>query len=666
METYEKGTLVAVLLPLATGGAYDYRVGDMSVTRGDVVRVPLGRREVWGVVKGLGTSDLPPAKIRDILGIVPGPTLSPDMIDFINWMANYTLSDPGPVLKLVLPVDMGVAPPVPSKRGKPMGGTHPHPHHTQVVLTPAQMSAAQTLTAGVNADAYQTFVLDGVTGAGKTEVYFEAVAAAIERGKQVLILLPEIALTTTFIDRFEQRFGQAPAVWHSGITPVQRKKTFAGIMDGSVRVVAGARSALMLPYPDLGLIVIDEEHDAAYKQEDGVMYNARDMAIARAHKFGFPIILASATPSMETTVNVWAGRYTAVTLPGRFGVAQMPTINVIDLKNDKPEKGDFIAPTLDLAITETLARKEQVLLFLNRRGYAPLTLCRSCGYRFMCPKCTAWMVAHRRTGRLHCHHCGHDSVLPKACPSCATEGSFVACGPGVERIDEEVKRKYPDARTVILSSDITDNPKELSGLLTDIEQGRVDVVIGTQMIAKGHHFPGLTLVGVIDADLGLSGGDLRAAERTFQLLQQVAGRAGRADKPGTVYLQTFMPENKVMLALKAGARDQFLEVEAAERQHAGMPPFTRLVAVIVSGSHEDTTKNCAQMLARNAPHSDTVKTWGPAEAPIYRIRGKYRFRLLIQADRQINIQKSVAEWISSANIPSSVDVRVDVDPQTFF
>lgn len=652
---------------MASGTAYDYRVPDgMTCARGDGVRVPLGRREVLGVIWGPGESGLPSEKIKLIAGGVEGVHLPQKFLDFIDFMTGYTMSDRGSVLKLALPVDLLKSAPKASARGKPIGGTTPNPDHAHVTLTAAQQDAARRLIAATDAQKYSCLVLDGVTGAGKTEVYFEAVAACLRAGQQVLILQPEIGLTTSFIDRFQKRFGQAPACWHSGLTPAQRRKTFAGIMNGTVRVVAGARSALMLPYANLGLIVIDEEHDAAYKQEDGVMYHARDMGIARAHGADFPIILASATPSLETMVNIWSKRYEHICLPARFGMAVMPDVQMIDLKVDKPDPGCFIAPRLKSAISETIERKEQTLLFLNRRGYAPLTLCRACGHRFMCPRCTAWMVAHKKTGRLHCHHCGHQIKMPAQCPSCGEAGAMVACGPGVERIEEEVHAAFPTARTLILSSDRMEDPKALAAAFDQIHAKNIDVIIGTQMIAKGHHFPDLTLVGVIDADLGLSGGDLRAAERVYQLLQQVAGRAGRADKPGRVFLQSFMPENKVMQALCTGTRDAFLNVEAQERQGANMPPFSRLVGLLVSGKDEGITKKTAQEILRAAPAQDArFRIWGPAEAPLYRIRGRYRFRFLIQADRRVMPQKTIMDWLSRVKIPAAVDVRVDVDPQSF-
>jgi primosomal protein N' (replication factor Y) len=629
---------------------------------------------------GPGAGAIKPTKLKNIEAIIPWPRegeggvqgddaaprgLDPHYLDFIEWVATYTMSDPAAVLRLGLPVDLGAPMPKTRATKKPVGGTAPDPGFHAVTLTSDQQDAARTLTDAVAARRYQTIVLDGVTGSGKTEVYAEAVAAALAQGRQVLVMLPEIALTQTIVARLAKRFGQAPALWHSGLTPAQRRNTYYAIITGRVRVVVGARSALMLPYDDLGLVVIDEEHDPAYKQEDGVLYHARDMAVARAHAAGFPVVLASATPSLETMANAWAGRYTVVRLPDRFGMAVMPEIHLIDLRVDKPASGTFLAPTLRTAIIQTIERGEQVLLFLNRRGYAPLTLCRACGHRFMCPRCTAWMVAHRRTGRLHCHHCGFEMSAPKACPACNTEGAMVACGPGVERIEEEVKTILPQARTLVLSSDLQTDPAQLEAALGQIEARAVDVVIGTQMIAKGHHFPGLTLVGVVDADLGLSGGDLRAAERTFQLLQQVAGRAGRAEKRGLVYLQSFMPDNKVMQALAAGKRDPFLRVEAAERQGASMPPYARLVAIIVSGRDEAAVRNHAAALGRAAPQGIGVKVWGPAEAPLFRIRGRVRMRLLVQADRGVAVQAMVSTWLASTPPPSNIDVRADVDPMGF-
>jgi primosomal protein N' (replication factor Y) len=533
------------------------------------------------------------------------------------------------------------------------------------ILSPAQREAADTLTARVKAEEFEAFLLDGVTGSGKTEVYYEAIAEVVKKGGQAVILLPEIALSNSFIGRFKERFGVAPALWHSSLSPAQRRVTWRGIVSGETKVVVGARSALFLPYAELGLIVIDEEHDPAFKQEEGVLYNARDMAVVRAHLGKIPAVLVSATPSLETMQNAWAGRYTLLKLPDRFGGADHPDMTVVDLRQDKPERQHFISPVIKDAIAATIGRKEQSLLFLNRRGYAPLTLCRTCGHRFECPRCTAWLVEHKKTGKLQCHHCGFATKIPDACPECHDVNSLAVCGPGVERIAEEVKEYFPNARTMILASDVTDTHEKLRVALAAIQNHEVDIIIGTQIIAKGHHFPKLTTVGVIDADLGLSGGDLRASERTFQLLHQVAGRAGREHLKGTVYLQTYAPEHRVIQMIAKDDRDNFLRTEALERERAKMPPYSRLAGIILTGPNETQVKDIAHTIGKAAPSGPGVRILGPAPAQMFRIRGNYRYRLLVQADKTINIQKMIGDWLEGIKIPSKVKLAVDVDPQSF-
>jgi primosomal protein N' (replication factor Y) len=546
---------------------------------------------------------------------------------------------------------------------------NPDPARRGPDLSPDQDAAARNLAGHVKDGGFTACLLDGVTGAGKTEVYFEAVAEALRKNQQVLILLPEIALSNAFLDRFKSRFGCAPALWHSHLSPARRRITWRGVASGECKVVVGARSALFLPYQDLGLIIVDEEHDPAYKQEDGVIYHARDMAVVRANLGKIPVVLVSATPSLETVHNAWNGRYEHLHLPDRFGGARLPDIEIIDMRADKPERQHFISPILKNAMIDTLHNGEQVLLFLNRRGYAPLTLCRTCGHRMECPRCTAWLVEHKKNGKLQCHHCGYHAAIPENCPSCLDKDSFAACGPGVERIHEEVKSLFPDARIIVLASDTTENDT-LKSMLDKICDHEVDIVIGTQIIAKGHHFPSLTLVGVVDADLGLSGGELRAAERTYQLLHQVAGRAGREQKKGRVYLQTFMPTHRIMKALADGARDAFLDVEAHDRQVAHMPPYSRLVGIIVAGRDEYEVITVAQELGKTAPQEKNDKGWlvqtlGPAPAPFARLRGKYRYRLLVRAEKAINIQKTIDAWVSGVKVPSSVRVYIDIDPQSF-
>jgi primosomal protein N' (replication factor Y) len=724
-SSVETGAARRVLVPYPVVQAYDYVLPQgLEAQDGEYVCVPLGKREIPGVVWGEAEGTVAPEKLKAVISSYGLPPMPEAQRKFIDWVAGYTMNPKGSVLKMSLSVPGAlekpkavtaykVVPHVPEKLspahrkildvlkdGQPrraaeiadMAGCSasvvktmakkglleaveifsaapcrsPDPDRRSATLSDDQQAVADRLKAAVEQGGYNASLLDGVTGAGKTEVYFEAVAEALRRDKQVLILLPEIALSNAFLDRFKSRFGCAPALWHSALPPGQRKATWRGVAEGHTRVIVGARSALFLPYNDLGLIIIDEEHDPAFKQEEGIIYNARDMAVVRAHLGKIPVVLVSATPSLETVHNAWSGRYDHLHLPDRFGGARLPDIHLIDLREDKPERQHFISPTLKNAIAETVQNGEQVLLFLNRRGYAPLTLCRTCGHRLNCPRCTAWLVEHKKGSLLQCHHCGYNMKPPKNCPECNDEHSFAACGPGVERIIEEVKAYFPDARTMLLASDTAESNEQLREMLKDIRERKVDIIVGTQIIAKGHHFPNLTLVGVIDADLGLNGGELRAAERTYQLLHQVAGRAGREEKKGTVYLQTFMPEHGIMRALAYEARDKFLEIEAHERKLADMPPYSRLAGIIVSGRDESEALHIAKELGRTAPQDQGIQTLGPAPAPFARLRGKYRFRLLVRADKDVNIQKHIGAWLDKIKLPSNVRVQVDIDPQNFF
>jgi primosomal protein N' (replication factor Y) len=720
------GQVKQVLVPYPVDKAYDYAVpAEMDVRDGDYVCVPLGGREVPAVVWSASASlqrDKGDFKLKYILEHYNLPPMPEAHREFIAWVAKYTLSPLGSVLKMAVSVASAMQPPAPAigyqiciesipklpekqqivmdimadgqvrrpaeiadlagvsagvvktLTGKgllkpveltnPAPCRHPDPMRDGPELSDIQAAAADHLRGAVRDKSGGVHLLDGVTGAGKTEVYFEAVAEALKAGKQALILLPEIALSNAFLERFRKRFGCDPALWHSNLTPAQRRIAWRGVAEGQSKVVIGARSALFLPFAELGLIIVDEEHDPAYKQEEGVRYHARDMAVVRGHLGALPVVLVSATPSLETMQNVWDGKYHHLTLPARFGGASLPQIDLVDLRVDKPDRGDFIAPSLRAGMIETLTRGEQVLLFLNRRGYAPLTLCRTCGHRMECPRCSAWLVEHKNAG-LSCHHCGFHASMPKTCPSCSDVSSLVACGPGVERIAEEVERYFPDARVMVLASDTADNQDELRVMLEKIRRGEVDIIIGTQIVAKGHHFPQLTLVGVIDADLGLQGGELRASERVYQLLHQVAGRAGRAEKAGSVFLQSFMPDHRIMRALAEGDRDGFLAVEAEERRMAEMPPFARLAGIIVTARDERQALEVAKALGRCAPQGDVIHTLGPAPAPLSKLRGRYRFRLLVRAEKQVNIQKAVADWIVSIKVPSTVRVIVDIDPQSF-
>ncbi len=532
-------------------------------------------------------------------------------------------------------------------------------------LSPDQAAAARRLVDNVAAGGFTVTVLDGVTGSGKTETYFAALAAALAGGRQVLVLLPEIALGAQWLERFRERFGVFPAQWHSDIGAAERRDTWRAVAAGRVRVVVGARSALFLPFAELGLIIVDEEHDPSYKQEDGVIYQARDMAVLRASLAQIPIVLVSATPSLETVVNVARGRYARVALPRRHAAAELPAVRLIDMRRERIEPGRFLAPDLVAELAATFAAGEQALLFLNRRGYAPLTLCRACGHRFQCPSCTAWLVEHRFTGRLLCHHCGHAEAVPACCPECLAAGTLVPCGPGVERLLEEATARFPTARAALMVSDLLQGPRAAAELAQAMTERRYDLLIGTQIVAKGHHFPMLTLVGVVDADLGLTGGDLRAAERTYQLLHQVGGRAGRAEHKGRVLIQTWMPEQPVMKALAAGDRDRFLAAEAAARRHAGLPPFGRLAALIVSASDAESADFAARALSRAAPQLPGVTVLGPAPAPLAVLRGRHRRRFLVKAGREVNLQAVLRDWLSRVRVQGAVRLQVDIDPYSF-
>jgi primosomal protein N' (replication factor Y) (superfamily II helicase) len=719
--------IVDVLVPVALDHPYSYRVPpELELAPGDFVRVPLGARECTAVVWAENATPNPRLdnRMKDVAAKLDIPPLKPELRKFVEWVSGYTLSPRGMVLRMALRmgehlgperarVGVRMAGPPPQRMtpararvlalladglarakgdaareaGVSAGvidglideGTleavalpaepaarPPDPGYAVPDFSAAQAEAGAALRECVRAGGYSVTLLDGVTGSGKTEVYFEAVAEAVSQGRQSLILMPEIALTAQSLDRFAARFGVRPAEWHSELSPRIRARTWHGVAAGEVSVVAGARSALFLPYADLGLIIVDEEHDGVYKQEDGVHYHARDMAVVRGHIAKFPVVLASATPSIETEVNARRGRYRRLQLPERFGGQQLPGVEAIDLTREGPPRGRYIAPRLAAAVKTALERGQQALLFLNRRGYAPLTLCRACGFRFACPNCDAWLVDHRFKRQLVCHHCGFFTPRPAVCPKCQASDNFVACGPGVERLEEEAAALFPQARIMVLSSDLIATAERMREEFKEIEDGHVDIVIGTQLVAKGHHFPKLNLVGIIDADLGLSNGDPRASERTFQLLHQVSGRAGRESGRGYAFLQTHQPDHPVMRALIACDREAFYasEIEARERSH--YPPFGRLASLVVSGPDRPSTEGFARRLCVAAPHNETLRILGPAEAPIAVVRGRHRFRVLIKAPRSYDLSAYLRDWLAQAPKPATgIKLEVDIDPMSF-
>lgn len=720
----ENNRTVSVLLSVPPSRLYDYAVPPgINVLPGDIVDVPLGKRRVLGVVWGPGSRLRPSIKIKPLLGKRQMTGLSLELSRLVDWVANYYLAPPGLVLRMVLSTPSALQERKPLKGYRDSGSRPqritpqrarvfevlskcgpcvlgdivrsanvspgvvkqleneghlvvsdiqlqpesepPNPDYQVSQLSPDQERSAEVLCRAVTDRKSGVKLLDGVTGAGKTEVYFEAIAAAIRREGQALVLIPEIALTEDWIRRFQGRFGVRPWAWHSEIGLTTRRETWRQANSSSPGVFVGTRSALFLPFQKLGLIIVDEEHDPSYKQEDGVVYNARDVAIMRGRFASCPVILVSATPSLETHHNVEVGRYEKLSLPRRFGLSSLPDIEAIDMRVNPPVAGRWISPRLDQVLRQTMQEGSQTLLFLNRRGYAPLTLCGACGFRIECKSCSAWLVEHRESSLLTCHHCGHQEIRPKCCPRCAALDSMVACGPGVERLAEEVNKFVPEARVRLMTSDTIKSGGEAKVLVQDMLAGNIDILIGTQMVTKGFHFPSLTLVGVIDADLGLSGGNLRAGERSMQLLSQVSGRAGRENKSGRAILQTYVPEHPIMAALIQGDRDKFVREELEARRQAGMPPFNRLVGMIVASASQQYAFEVARLLVRKAPVVSGFEIFGPAPAPIALLRGKYRFRLLVRTPRKYGLQALLRSWLDRLDWSKEVSVKVDVDPYSF-
>ena len=731
MNMFNSGTVVKVLISNIPNGGYDYRL-IAPADIGTFVSVRVMNRPCVGVVWGIGDSNLPDEKIRDV-SVVHDAKLNITDLQWIKRMADWTLIPAGMVLRLIINIPDAFLPPrmealysfnfdsdtrmtqnrlavmdaFSSNDNDPMtvsdiqniarvsaavvrtmikNGTlisageqvktkqyEPRIYQDSgdIVLNNEQQNAADVIGRAIDNGGFSVHLLDGITGSGKTQVYFDAAWRAYKKGKSVLLMMPEIALTAQFMSRFESRFGAPPVVWHSNLTAARRRDIWHGVLSGKIKMVVGTRSALFLPWGDLGLIVIDEEHDTSYKQEDMGNYHARDMAILRAKIAGFPVVLASATPAAETIENVNVGKYTRLKLTSRFGGAQMPTITTIDLRENRPtpytandaEQTGFLSAPMCEAIPETLATGQQVMLFINRRGFAPIVQCKKCGWTATCPDCSVGMTYHKRVGKLLCHMCGRTAPLTKACPECGTDVSMR--GVGLEKIQEEVNARFPNARTALVSSDIITSRQALERLVHKMENGEIDIVIGTQILAKGHHFPNLTLVGVVDADMGLFGTDFRAAEHTFQQLFQVAGRAGRGSTPGRVLMQTYQPDHPVLTAICSGARDEFMAGDMAGRRAAKMPPYGQLIAIIVEGEREATLMKYCNDLAAAAPTLNGAKIMGPIAAQIYQIRNWYRMRFLVAGGATAALQPAVAHWLGKVKQPANIRVKIDVNPINF-
>ena len=728
---FNAGTIVKVLVANIPNAGYDYRLTEPADI-GTFVRVHVMNRPCIGVIWGIGDSNLPAAKIKNISSVF-SHKLNVSDLQWIGRMSEWTLIPMGMVLRLIVNIPDAFCPPrmeplyaynsdascrmtqnrqavadayssndndamtisdiqniarvsnavvrsmIKNETLIPVGEQPKQKNATlttyndcgNIKLNNQQQAAADTIGQSVQAGGFSVHLLDGITGSGKTQVYFDSAWRAYSMGRSVLLMMPEIALTAQFMSRFKNRFGENPVVWHSNLTAARRREIWHGVLDGTIKMVVGTRSALFLPWQDLGLIVIDEEHDTSYKQEDMGNYHARDMAILRAKISGIPVVLASATPSAETLENVNLGKYQQLKLTSRFGGAQLPDISTIDLRENRPEsytvdeteQTGFLSQPLCNALAETLSAGHQAMLFINRRGFAPITQCKKCGWTSVCPECSVGMTYHKRIGKLLCHMCGRTMPMPKTCPDCG--GDVSMRGVGLEKIEQEVNVRFPNARTALVSSDIITSRQSLERLVNKIEQGEIDIIIGTQILAKGHHFPNLTLVGVIDADMGLFGTDFRAAEHTFQQLFQVAGRAGRGEYAGRVLLQTYQPEHPVLTAICASDRDSFMQTDMMGRKMANMPPYGQLIAVIVEGQRESALQSYCNALRDAIPNLKGAKIMGPITAQIYQIRNWYRMRFLVAGSRNANLQPVVLHWLESVKQPVNIRVKIDVNPMNF-
>ena len=728
---FNAGTIVKVLVANIPNAGYDYRLTEPADV-GTFVRVNVMNRPYVGIIWGIGDSNLPAAKIKNISSVFPHK-LNVSDLQWIGRMSEWTLIPMGMVLRLIINISDAFCPPrmeplyaynsdascrmtqnrqavadayssndndamtisdiqniarvsnavvrsmiknntlIPVGEQPKQKNAMPITYHDcgNIILNDQQQAAADTIGQSVQAGGFSVHLLDGITGSGKTQVYFDSAWRAYSMGHSVLLMMPEIALTAQFMSRFKNRFGENPVVWHSNLTAARRREIWHGVLDGTIKMVVGTRSALFLPWQDLGLIVIDEEHDTSYKQEDMGNYHARDMAILRAKISGIPVILASATPSAETLENVNLGKYQQLKLTSRYGGAQLPDITTIDLRENRPEpytvdeveQTGFLSQPLCDAISETLDAGHQIMLFINRRGFAPITQCKKCGWTAVCPECSVGMTYHKRIGKLLCHMCGCTMQMPKICPECG--GDVSMRGVGLEKIEQEVKARFPNVRTALVSSDIITSRQSLERLVNKIEQGEIDIIIGTQILAKGHHFPNLTLVGVVDADMGLFGTDFRAAEHTFQQLFQVSGRAGRGEHAGRVLLQTYQPEHPVLKAICASDRDSFMQTDMMGRKMANMPPYGQLIAVIVEGQRESVLQSYCNALRDAIPNLKGAKIMGPITAQIYQIRNWYRMRFLVAGPRNANLQPIVSHWLESVKQPVNIRVKIDVNPMNF-
>ena len=700
-----------ILLPLALDQSFTYKSCE-AVESGEVALVEFGKKEIWGVVLSASfeaPKDFSESKIKPILEKNPRLKLTKNQLKFIETIASYNLGSRGLVLRAfigilnsdkVKKISEGLVQKVEprnfrlkkllTKQQEVFDELLKITHTPDVTLSLSKGDSGHGLESPFDKLRVTSGValLDGVTGSGKTEIYFALIAEILKQVQddggrsehsphlrprhpelvlgsrshppQILILLPEIALTSQLLLRFEEQFGFAPALWHSKISKKDKREIFYGVVEGSVRVLIGARSALLLPFKNLQLIVVDEEHDTSFKQEDVFNFHARDMCIVKGGLENFPVILSSATPAVETYANATSGKFHHFILEQRFG--QKNEIELVDLRREKMQSNEFLSQKLRSEMALNLSKNKQTLLFLNRRGYAPVTLCKSCGKKYQCGDCDFHLVLHKSKQQLICHHCGHQEKSILECKFCGEKDALISVGVGVEKVEEEVRRLFPTARIALVTSDNVTNFDEVDKLVKQILNREIDVIIGTQMIAKGHDFPDLNLVGIIDADAMLYSSQLRALEKTYQILTQVIGRAGRRDECGKIVIQTYNPQNFIFEKIIKGDKKNFYEFEISNRKTMELPPFSRLAKFEISSFSEGEAKSFAKKLISHFPVSDKIELFGPAPAPLQRLKNRHHFLVNLKTDKKINLQKLISDVIATLKVPKSVRIRIDVDP----
>ena len=650
---------IPVLFPKIFDYPFTYK-SEISETlnSGDFVKAPFGLNEITGVVWPYEQKTEKQFKIKKISKKINVKNLNSSMIKFISWFSKYNLVPLGMSLKMCL-LNKDV---VEKDFNKEFVKFKVKKSKNKFLLNAEQKKSLIFMKSIGNN--YNVTVLEGVAGSGKTLVYFERVKDLINKGFQALILLPEIALTNQFSRRFQEFFGAEPAIWHSGTTKKNKSIIWKGITEGKIKIVIGARSSLFLPFKNLGIIVVDEEHDVSYKQDEGVSYNARDMAITRASLENIPINLVTSIPSIETYNNIVNKKYHITKLEKRYREASLPNIEIINLHSEVLNKGSWIANKTISKVDQYLDKGDQVLFFLNRRGYAPFVICKKCGYKFECPNCAVNLNFHKKFNKLLCHYCGHKSSLSRVCKD-NKKCDLLFCGPGVERIFSELEKIYPNKKIAIFSSDTLKKNKITNTLLKKVEKKKIDILVGTQLLSKGFHFPKLNCIVVVDCDFSSHGYDLRSAEKNIQLYHQLAGRAGRESNTSTIYFQTYTPDDEVLLNISKNDPHAFLQKELLLRKEKKLPPFYRLISLIISGKNEPLIMKFAISVKSKLPKINEVNVLGPVLAPITKLKKKYRCRILIRYPKNLFIQKYLSKSLNKIKIASGIKLEVDVDPINF-